>query len=93
MLAKVEDLARALIAEHGDRAVFVAVDRSILLSKSIDQSDWHARNFWAQVLHAIHGRRRSDEFGDELVAAVIVGNQDRGSRAAAASASLAQAAG
>ena len=58
MLRKVEDSARALIAEHGDRAVFVAVD---LLNESIDQRDWHARNFWAQVVHAIHDRRRSDE--------------------------------
>lgn len=58
MLRKVEDSARALIAEHGDRAVFVAVD---LLNESIDQRDWYARNFWAQVVHAIHDRRRSGE--------------------------------
>jgi hypothetical protein len=49
MLAtKIEDSARGLIAKHEDRAVFVAVD---LLNESIDQRDWHARNFWAQVVH------------------------------------------
>jgi hypothetical protein len=29
------------------------------LNKSIDRRDWHARDFWAQVVHAIHDQQRS----------------------------------
>jgi hypothetical protein len=70
MLAKVEESARALIAEHGDRAVFVAIDR---LDESIDRRDWHARNFWAQVVHAIHEHQRSREWSRGAV--VVAGTE------------------
>jgi hypothetical protein len=51
MPARVDELARSLIAEHGTRAVRVAVER---LNQSIDERDIHSRDFWAQVVHAIH---------------------------------------
>ena len=51
MPARVEALARSLIEEHGTRAVLVAVER---LNQSIDERDIQRRDFWAQVVHAIH---------------------------------------
>jgi hypothetical protein len=51
MLARVDELARSLIEEHGTRAALVAVER---LNQSIDERDIHSRDFWAQVVHAIH---------------------------------------
>ena len=51
MPARVDELARSLIKEHGTRAVLVAVER---LNQSIDERDIHSRDFWAQVVHAIH---------------------------------------
>jgi hypothetical protein len=51
MPARVNELARSLIEEHGTRAVLVAVER---LNQSIDERDIHSRDFWAQVVHAIH---------------------------------------
>jgi len=51
MPARVDELARSLIEEHGTRAVLVAVER---LNQSIDERDIHSRDFWAQVVHAIH---------------------------------------
>ena len=51
MPARVDELARSLIEEHGTRAVAVAVER---LNQSIDERDIHSRDFWAQVVHAIH---------------------------------------
>ena len=51
MPARVDELARNLIEEHGTRAVLVAVER---LNQSIDERDIHSRDFWAQVVHAIH---------------------------------------
>ena len=51
MPARVDELARSLIAEHGTRAVLVAVER---LNQIIDERDIHSRDFWAQVVHAIH---------------------------------------
>jgi len=56
MRENVDTLAHALITRHGDRAVSVALAR---LNKSIDRRDWHARDFWAQVVHAIHDQQRS----------------------------------
>src|SRR5947199_3651073 len=51
MPARVDELARSLIKEHGTRAILVAVER---LNQSIDERDIHSRDFWAQVVHAIH---------------------------------------
>ena len=56
MPARVDELARSLIKEHGTRAVLVAVER---LNQSIDERDIHSRDFWAQVVHAIHEYQRS----------------------------------
>src|SRR5437868_9893678 len=63
MPARVDELARSLIEEHGTRAVLVAVER---LNQSIDERDIHSRDFWAQVVHAIHERQ---PFGTGLEAA------------------------
>jgi len=51
MPARVDEAARKLIEQHGARAVHVAVER---LNQSIDERDHPARDFWAQVVHAIH---------------------------------------
>jgi hypothetical protein len=58
MLATVEGSARALIEKYRLRAVFIAIER---LNRSIDKRDWRARDFWAQVVHAIHEHQRSGE--------------------------------
>ena len=58
MLVTVERSARKLIALYRMRAVFVAMDR---LNKSIDRRDFHARAFWAQVVHAIYEFQRTGE--------------------------------
>ena len=55
MPARVEELAHRLIEEHGSRAVHVAIER---LNQSIDERDQPARDFWAQVVHAIHEYER-----------------------------------
>jgi hypothetical protein len=31
------------------------------LNKSLDRGDWRGRDFWAQVVHAIHDCQRSGE--------------------------------
>jgi hypothetical protein len=49
-------LARNLIEQHGTRAVYIAIER---LNQSIDERDHPARDFWAQVVHAIHEYQRS----------------------------------
>jgi hypothetical protein len=51
MPARVDEAARKLIEQHGTRAVHVAVEQ---LNQSIDERDHPARDFWAQVVHAIH---------------------------------------
>jgi hypothetical protein len=51
MPARVDELARKLIEEHSSRAAHIAVER---LNQSIDERDYPARDFWAQVVHAIH---------------------------------------
>lgn len=56
MIATVEGSALALIKKYRLRAVFIAIDR---LNKSIDRGDLRARDFWAQVVHAIHDHQRS----------------------------------
>ena len=56
MPARVDELARSLIEEHGTRAARVAVER---LNQSIDERDIHSRDFWAQVVHAIHEHQPS----------------------------------
>lgn len=58
MLTTVESSARKLIEQYRLRATFVAIDR---LNKSIDRRDFHARDFWAQVVHAIHEFQRAGE--------------------------------
>jgi hypothetical protein len=54
MLVTVESSARKLIQQYLLRAVFVAMDR---LNKSIDQRDFHARDFWPQVVRPLRRRR------------------------------------
>jgi len=56
MPARVEEIARKLIEQHGMRAVYIAIER---LNQSIDERDHPARDFWAQVVHAIHEYQRS----------------------------------
>jgi hypothetical protein len=56
MPARVEETARKLIEQHGTRAVYIAIER---LDQSIDERDHPARDFWAQVVHAIHEDQRS----------------------------------
>jgi hypothetical protein len=56
MPAEVDSSARELIEQHGTGAVYVAVER---LNQSIDQGDRIVRDFWAQVVHAIHEHQRS----------------------------------
>ena len=55
MPARVDELARKLIEQHGTRAVYIAIER---LNQSIDERDHPARDFWAQVVHAIHEHQR-----------------------------------
>jgi len=55
MSAKVDKAARDLIEQHGTRAAHVAVER---LNESIDRRDQIGRDFWAQVVHAIHEDQR-----------------------------------
>jgi hypothetical protein len=56
MPARVDEAARELIEQHGTRAVYIAVER---LNQSIDERDHPARDFWAQVVQAIHEHQRS----------------------------------
>ena len=56
MPARVDEAARKLIEEHGPGAVHIAVER---LNQSIDERDHPARDFWAQVVHAIHEYQRT----------------------------------
>lgn len=58
MITTVEDSVRRLITRHRLRAVFVAMER---LNKSIDKGDLRARDFWAQVVRAIHEYERSGD--------------------------------
>ena len=55
MPARVDELARKLIEQHGSRAVHIAVEG---LNQSIDERDHPARDFWAQVVHAIYECQR-----------------------------------
>ena len=50
-IALVEKAARLLRDKHGAQAALVALER---LNRSIDRKNWSARDFWAQVVHAIH---------------------------------------
>ena len=56
--AEVDREAYALLDEHGSGAVYAALDR---LNQSIDDCDRRARDFWAQVVGAIHAHQRSAE--------------------------------
>ena len=51
MPATVVESVHRLIEQHGKGAVYAAVER---LNQSIDEHDRPARDFWAQVVHAIH---------------------------------------
>ena len=62
MLVTVENSARKLIEQYRLRAVFVAMDR---LNQSIDKRDFHARDFWAQVVHVIHEFHRTGELSED----------------------------
>jgi hypothetical protein len=55
MSAKVDEAARDLIEQHGIRAAYFSVER---LNESIDRRDQIGRDFWAQVVHAIHEHQR-----------------------------------
>lgn len=55
MSARVDEAARDLIEQHGIRAAYFAVER---LNESIDRRDQTGRDFWAQVVHAIHEHQR-----------------------------------
>jgi hypothetical protein len=55
MSATVDRAARDLIEQHGTRAAYIAVER---LNQSIDKRDVPDRDFWAQVVHAIHEHQR-----------------------------------
>jgi len=52
---EVDFIARAIIAQHGDGAARAAVDH---LNAMIDQGDFHSRDMWARVVHAIHDHQR-----------------------------------
>ena len=56
MPPSVDRIARELIEQHGTKAVYVAVER---LNQDIDKGDRTGRDFWAQVVHAIHEYERS----------------------------------
>jgi hypothetical protein len=55
MSTKVDEAAQDLIKQHGIRAAHFAVER---LNESIDRRDKIGRDFWAQVVHAIHEYQR-----------------------------------
>jgi len=55
MSAKVDEEARNLIEQHGIRAAYTAVER---LNERIDRRDQIGRDFWAQVVQAIHEHQR-----------------------------------
>ena len=52
---EVDFIARALLAQHGDGAARAAVDH---LNAMIDLGDFHSRDMWARVVHAIHDHQR-----------------------------------
>jgi hypothetical protein len=52
---EIDFIARAIIAQHGDGAARAAVDH---LNAMIDQGDFHSRDMWARVVHAIHDQQR-----------------------------------
>jgi hypothetical protein len=56
MAGKVDESACKLVEQHGKGAAYMAVER---LNESIDQGDRLRRDFWAQVVHAIHEYQRS----------------------------------
>jgi hypothetical protein len=56
MPATIDSSARDLIEQHGMGAVYAAVEH---LNQSIDEGDRIGRDFWAQVVHAIHEYQRS----------------------------------
>ncbi|MGH7091938.1 MAG: hypothetical protein ACREFB_00200 [Stellaceae bacterium] len=53
--AEADFIARALIAQHGMGAARAAVDH---LNAMIDLGDFHRRDMWARVVHAIHDYQR-----------------------------------
>jgi hypothetical protein len=80
MPARVEGLARKLIAQHGTRAVYIAIER---LNQSIDERDHPARDFWAQVVHAIHEYQASVDGSKDRAAgdpSAALANKKRKSR-------------
>ena len=55
MSARVDEAAGGLIEQYGIRAAYFAVER---LNESIDRRDQIGRDFWPQVVHAIHEHQR-----------------------------------
>lgn len=53
--SEVDFIARALIAQHGAGAARAAVDH---LNAMIDLGDYHRRDMWARVVHAVHDYQR-----------------------------------
>jgi hypothetical protein len=53
--SEVDREARTLIEQHGANAVHLALER---LNESIERGDRASRDFWAQVVHAIHEQQR-----------------------------------
>ncbi|HVC51522.1 MAG TPA: hypothetical protein VND87_05840 [Stellaceae bacterium] len=53
--SEVDFIARALIAQHGVGAARAAVGH---VNAMIDLGDFHRRDMWARVVHAIHDYRR-----------------------------------
>lgn len=54
---EVDFIARAIIAQHGAGAARAAADH---LNAMIDLGDFHRRDMWARVVHAIHDYQRLD---------------------------------
>lgn len=52
---EIDFIARAIVAQHGEGAARAAADH---LNAMIDQGDFHSRDTWARVVHAIHDYQR-----------------------------------
>jgi hypothetical protein len=54
---EIERIAREMIKQHGGTAARAAVER---LNDRIDRGDWHGRDVWARIVHAIHDFARNE---------------------------------
>jgi hypothetical protein len=57
---EIDRQASAFLREHGSDAVHVALEK---LNESIDRHDWNGRDFWVQVVRAIHEYRAHQKNG------------------------------